>query len=102
MSLSVVLNNSPVSNDKKRLPIRCQNMYARCGAPPLRREPYTTSATPCSIGAINAITSAGSYSMSASWMTAMSFATRVAASRTADPLPRLGWRSSSTCGRPAA
>ena len=34
--------------------------------------------------------------MSASWMTAISFVIRVAAARTAEPLPRLGWRSSTT------
>ncbi len=48
------------------------------------------------------MTSAGSYSMSASWMTAISFVMRVAASRTAEPLPRLGWRSSTTSGWPSA
>ena len=48
------------------------------------------------------MTSAGSYSMSASWMTAISFVIFVAAWRTADPLPRLGWRSSMTAGCDAA
>ena len=42
------------------------------------------------IGAISATTSAGSYSMSASWMTAISCAISGIAARTAAPLPRLG------------
>src|SRR6266511_1940230 len=64
MSEIVVLKRTFVSSDRKRFPSRCQNRYARCGRPPERREPKTTSATPRSIGSISAGTSAGSYSRS--------------------------------------
>src|ERR671939_374664 len=92
MSEIVVLKRTFVSRLRNRLPTRCQKRYARCGRPPESRDPKTTSATPRSIGSINAGTSAGSYSRSASWITATSPSTCGIAARTADPLPE--WQES--------
>ena len=43
-----------MSRESARLPTRCQKRCARCGRPPVRREPKTTSAAPRSIGSISA------------------------------------------------
>src|SRR5919201_5817636 len=53
------------------------------------------------IGSISAGTSTGSYSRSASWMTAISPSTCGIAARTAAPLPRFCWRTSTTASFPA-
>src|SRR5215203_4069844 len=92
MSDSVVLYSTFVSSDRKRFPTRCQKRYARCGLPPESREPKTTSARPRSIGSTSAGTSEGSYSMSASWITAMSPSIRAIAVLIAAPLPRCACR----------
>src|SRR5256885_1761261 len=89
MSVSVVFHRMFVRSASTRLPTRCQNMYARCGRPPVRRDPYTTSAYPSTIGRISSITSEGSYSMSASWITTTSPVVRAIPVRTAAPSPRL-------------
>src|SRR6266545_181969 len=99
MSEIVVLKRTFVSSDRKRFPSRCQKRYARCGLPPERREPKTTSAAPRTIGSISSGTSAGSYSMSASWMTAISPSRCGIAARIAAPLPRFSWRTTTTPSR---
>src|SRR5579862_23355 len=92
MSERVVLKSAQVSRDRKRFPTRCQKRYARCGLPPRSREPKTTSAAPRTIGSISSGTSAGSYSMSASWITAISPSAAAIAARIAAPLPWFFWR----------
>ena len=73
-------------------------MNARCGAPPVSREPKTTSAWPSAIGATRRGMSLGSYSRSASWMTQISPPARAIAARSAAPLPRFGWRTTTVSG----
>src|SRR5919199_2974455 len=91
MSESVVLKRMFVSRLSARFPTRCQKRYARCGRPPESRDPYTTSATPRTIGSTRIGTSAGSYSPSASWTTTISPSTSGMAARIAAPLPRFCW-----------
>ena len=87
-----MLKSAFVTSERNRLPTRCQKRNARCGLPPRRREPKTTSAAPRTIGSISSGTSTGSYSMSASWITAMSPSASAIAARIAAPLPRFGCR----------
>ena len=87
---------------RNRLPTVCQKNCTRFSALPRKREPYTTSARPASIGFKSAGYSAGSYSRSASWMRRISPRACAIAVVTARPFPMLcGWEMTLTPSRPS-